>query len=121
MKKTLIALWLFMATNAMTAQVQNLSNTVEFEVGIIDPTVVGNPFPKTPVVPPIVYLDNYTLSFGTPCTGSMLRLLDEGGIEVYSTVITSSNLLLPTWLSGEYELRLYPEGCDYYFFGYIII
>ena len=119
MKKLLIALFLFMATNAVNARIQGVSDIVEFEVGIVDPTVGGNPFPKNPVNPPIVYYDNYTLTFETPCTGYVLRLLDEYGVEVYSTVITSSTLQLPSWLSGEYELQIIPTGSNYYFTGTI--
>ncbi len=27
--------------------------------------------------------------------------------------------MLPSWLSGEYEILLYPEDSDYYFYGVI--
>lgn len=68
---------------------------------------------------PSISLDDYSLIFNTPCDGYTLRLLDENGFVVYSTVIPmgTTNLVLPSWLSGEYEIQII-QG-SFCFHGYI--
>ncbi|MBR3481249.1 MAG: hypothetical protein IKQ59_12425 [Prevotella sp.] len=69
---------------------------------------------------PEVGIEDYTLTFSTPCYGFTLELLDEDGDVVYTTVITSTTVNLPSTLSGEYQLRLYPTGGTIYFYGYVL-
>lgn len=50
-----------------------------------------------------------------------LQLRDEDDTVVYSTIISAgtTQVILPTTLSGEYELRLIPFFSTYYYRGYI--
>ena len=65
--------------------------------------------------------DGNELTFGTPCTGCTLQLLDSTGEVVYETTIASGTTIvnLPSASllggSGTYELRLIFG--DYYFYG----
>ena len=61
--------------------------------------------PKSPVQMPTVVQDGYTLYIISGCTGATLILRDEYETEVYSTLITDE-IILPTTLSGTYEIRL---------------
>lgn len=90
---------------------------VPLQVGIVDPTN-GQPNPhKSPVLVPEVSIDDYTLTFDDSCLDCELRLVDENDNVVYTTVITSNTLVLPAYLSGEYELQII-SGI-YCFYGYI--
>ena len=52
-----------------------------------------------------------------------LLLLDEDETIVYSTYVPAgtTQVILPTTLSGEFELRLIPFLATYYYRGYIIL
>ncbi len=76
---------------------------------------------RGPVIVPEVNIDGDDLLFLTPCIGFTLQLLDENGGEVYSTIITSSTVTLPSILNGEYEILLLPDTGSIYFFGTITL
>lgn len=70
---------------------------------------------------PEVSIDEYELMFDTSFIGFTLQLLDENCEEVYCTIITSSTVILPSTLSGEYEILLLPDTGSIYFFGTITL
>lgn len=86
----------------------------------VDP-MAGNPHPKHPTLTPAVYINEYTVSFGSELEGFTLQILDEDGYVVYSTVIAAgtSQVVLPSTLSGEYEIRFVTD--DFYYYGYITL
>lgn len=55
--------------------------------------------------------------------GFTLQLLDEDETVVYSTYIPAgtTQVILPSTLSGEFELRLIPYMATYYYRGYLIL
>ena len=86
--------------------VNAFAGEVPLQVSIDDPNIDKPPYPKTPILIPEVSIDDYTLTFDASCLGCELRLLDEDGVLVYSTTITSGTLVLPSYLSGNYELQI---------------
>ena len=90
---------------------------VTLTVGYQDPTIGQTNPHKSPVLVPEVSIDEYTLSFDDSCLGCELRLVDENDNVVYTTVITSNTLVLPSYLCGEYELQIF-SGI-YCFYGNI--
>ena len=92
---------------------------VDLEVGYVDPTIPSNDNPRSPIFIPHIGLNGYTLFFYTPCDGCKLRLSDEYGSVVYTTLIstTSTTLILPSYLSGEYKIEII-QGI-YCFWGYV--
>jgi len=68
---------------------------VTLQVGAVDPTVGQGEQPRGPVLVPQVSLEDYTLTFSTPCYGYTLELLDSDGEMVYTTIINSTPL--PRW------------------------
>jgi hypothetical protein len=92
---------------------------VPLEVGYVDPSDDQDGPGRGPVLVPEVSIEGYTLLFGTNCDGSILRLLDEDGYAVYSTVIPTgtTTLPLPISLSGEYEIQII-QG-QWCFYGWI--
>ena len=75
---------------------------------------------KSPVQVPIGSIDDHTLYIDGIGADYTLELIDENDTVVYSTYVPSSVnvVVLPSTLSGNFELRLYPGG-SYYFYGYI--
>lgn len=82
------------------------AGVVPLEVGYTDPNYDKPADPKTPILIPKVSIEDYTLTFDASCLGCELRLLDEDGVLVFSSTITSSSLVLPSYLSGDYELQI---------------
>ena len=99
----------------VTAKPEN----VPLQVGIVDPTYDQGERPRSPI--PQVSIEAYTLTFSTSCYGYTLELVDENDEVVYTTIITSDTLVLPSALEGDYELRLIPGGSAYYFYGNITL
>ena len=96
---------------------QMTQSIVPLQVGHVDPTL-SNPQPhKSPVQIPEVSLNNYSLTFDASCHGLTLQLVNADDEVEYTTVISSSTLVLPSTLAGEYEIRIICD--DYYFYGAI--
>ena len=92
---------------------------VPVNLSIEDPTINQGESHRGPNVPS-VSIEDYTLTFTTPCYGYTLVLIDENDEEAYTTIISSSTVNLPSTLSGDYELRLIPnDGSGIYFYGYV--
>ena len=119
-KKRLLIISLLMAMLSF-ANVSVYADSVDLQVGYVDPDYGNEGQQRGPVLIPDVFLDGYSLSFNTPCDGCTLRLLDENDNVVYSTVIPTgtTSLVLPSYLSGEYEIQII-HG-NYCFWGYIYL
>ena len=81
---------------------------ITFDCSSVDPKVLGNPMPKSPIEVPLVYIDDYTLSFEADHPEYVLSIKDEEDEVVYTTVVSSSQtqVILPSTLSGEYKIEL---------------
>jgi len=71
-----------------------------------------NPFERSLVFIPEVYLNAHTLTFVTPCTGGVVEILQQGTV-VYAETVTAQTMLLPSALQGTYELQLTWCGVTY--------
>ena len=105
-----------MLAMAMMLPLQSLNADpipLDFQVNIYNPSNNHGQH-RSPV--PSVSIEGYTLYFNTPCDGCVLRIIGEGGVVEYSTVIPASclSLVLPSDLSGEYELQIIQDGICYY-------
>ena len=104
MKKLLLFLFgAFIFSTSVSAQA-----LVPLNVSIIDEQSGGNGFPKTPMLAPKVYIDDYTLLFEANHPDYVLNIKDENDNVVYSTVVSSTQtqVVLPSTLSGTYEIQL---------------
>ncbi len=93
---------------------------VPLEVGIDDDTPVIPEVGKGPIMPSL-WQDGSELTFLSSHDDYTLELR-QGGVVVYSTFVSSSTstIVLPSTLQGEYEIRLYGDE-SYYLFGYITL
>lgn len=107
MKKLLMFLFgAFMLSTSVSAKVLvPLALTVIIEE---DDLPGGNGQPKSPIEPPTVYIEDYTLTFENYHPEYILNIKDEDGDVVYTTVVhsTRTQVVLPSTLSGNYEIRL---------------
>ena len=73
-----------------------------------DGTPVGNDLPKSPIVIPTVYIDNYSLLFEASHPEYVLNIKDENGDVVHTTTVysTQTQVVLPSTLSGNYQIEL---------------
>ena len=71
----------------------------------------ANNLPKTPIIPPEVSIYGHTLYFTGTHVEFVLTLTDEEDNVVFTTVVydTDTQIVLPSSLSGAYELRLYTD------------
>lgn len=120
-KKRLLLFALMMALLPLSSLRVSAENPddIDLEAEYVDPDLDQNDYPRSPILIPHVGKDGYTLTFYTPCDGCTLRLLDESGNVVYTTVIPvgATTLVLPSYLSGEYRIEII-QGV-FCFWGYI--
>ena len=81
-----------------------------------NPGDLGNQPARGSIVIPEVYLDGNTLSFDSTIEGCTVQLLDEDETVVYSSVISvgQTTLVLPSTLSGEFELQIVSGDITFY-------
>lgn len=81
---------------------------IQFQTCIVNPTSRIDKQTRTPVQPPHIYIDNYTLYFNTPCDGCELRIVDCTDEVVYSIMIpdNTQRIELPDYLLGTYQLQI---------------
>jgi len=96
----LFALSLSMSANAWV----RVPLTTNYE----DCMPIGHGYGKSPMRPPVVYIEDYTLSFVADHPDYILNIKDEDGEVVYSTPVytTETQVVLPSTLSGDYEIEL---------------
>lgn len=104
MMKKLFLLCCFFAVTLTT----NANGWINFQVNYNNPNPIGTGRQRTPIQPPAVYLEDYTLSFSAFEEDCVIKLLDEGEV-VYEVDIPagSTSVVLPSTLSGEYTLQLF--------------
>ena len=93
---------------------------VPLEVGYIDPSDnQENPNKNPPFVPSVIQ-DDYEIRFLEIHPYYTLCIVDEDDEVVYSVAVWSftTSVVLPSWLSGDYEIQLRPDD-NYYLYGYI--
>ena len=97
--------------------------TVDLGVGFDDHTGAGPGSPKTPVCIPYLDITGHIATFEANHPDFTLSIIDENDNIVYSVYVPSSvtTVNLPSTLSGDYKLCLYPDGSTIYFFGYIML
>ena len=105
MKKLAFIMCALLMCSVMQAQ-----ERIIFNVGCpeVDDQPMNNGRPKSPMRPPVVYIEDYTLTFVAGHPDYELTIKDEDGETVYTTVVTSAETLvtLPSTLTGEYVIEL---------------
>lgn len=92
---------------------------VQISMHIINPTGPGGGNTLAPARPWYITQDDYILIMPAFEDDFTLELLDEDGVVVYSIYVPAgtTQIVLPSTLSGDFELRLVAD--TYYYIGYI--
>lgn len=105
MKKLAFIMCALFMCSVMQAQ-----ERIMFNVGCpeVDDQPMNNGRPKSPMRPPVVYIEDYVLTFAAGHPDYELFIKDEDGEVVYSTTVTSAETLvtLPSFLAGDYVIEL---------------
>lgn len=88
---------------------------------IIDENEVGGGHTYAPPRPWYITQDDYVLTLPSFEDGFTLELRDESDTVAYSTYLSAgmTQVVLPSTLLGEYELRILPYSATYYYRGYL--
>lgn len=88
---------------------------------IVDQTPMGNGPTYAPPRPWYITQNENVLTLPAFDESFTLQLLDEDETVVYSTYIPAgtTQVVLPSTLSGDFEIRLIPFNAIYYFRGYL--
>lgn len=113
-KKIVAVLMLFMAVG-VTNLYAGEGDPLDLEVKKIDNKPIHSGDPKSPVLIPTVWQDGYELEIETPHAEYVLNIV-SGTTVVYSVVVPAnvSLVMLPSWLSGIYELQLIQGNLCFY-------
>ena len=85
------------------------STLVPLSVSIVDDNMpAGNQHGRPSIEVPLVYIEDYTLTFEANHPDYVLIIKDEDGSVVYNTMVFSAQteVFLPSTLSGDYEIDL---------------
>ena len=99
--------------------VEMRGGTISLTVTWDDPSGPTNPIPKVPMPPLFITQDGNILTLPATSVDYTLVLYDENGTLAYSTFLSAgtTQVILPTTLSGTYEIRLVAD--TYYYMGYL--
>ena len=105
MKKLAFIMCALFMCSVMQAQ-----ERIMFNVGCpeVDDQPMNNGRPKSPMRPPVVYIEDHTLGFVADHPEYILNIKDEDGEVVYTTTVfsTQTQVVLPSILSGDYVIEL---------------
>ena len=116
--KTLLLLLCLIATSASAQTVNHdymNGSQINFECTYVKPSSAGNQHPRTPMQPPVAYIDDHTLFIYGGERDFDLQILSDDGAVVYTTYVASgvNEVELPSSITGNVTLQLY--YCDYIF------
>ena len=117
-KRLFLIIAVFVGGNFLSLMAQQ-----NIPMNIIDQSSSDGGHTYAPPRPWYITQDGYTLTLPAFDYDYTLVLFDEDGIEVYSVDYSAgtTKVVLPSTLSGEFELRLVPYGATYYYRGYIAL
>ncbi len=118
MKKNYYLLALVL-TMMFFANVHVSADPVLVQLSIIDPKSDQDEPQRSPIIVPSVEIEDNVLTFITSCDGMELRLVNEENEVEYTTIISGSTLVVPTFLHGDYQLQIISE--NFIFYGYITL
>ena len=108
--------FLFMAILLIGGTIVSVGEPRDIPLSIINESEESEGNTKSPTLPLIISQDDNILTTSVDYT---LELRDENGTLVYSSYVPAgtTQIILPTTLSGNFEIRLVAD--TYYYIGYI--
>ncbi len=102
-------LFSFSFFSSITAKINDDPTTpLQLDLTWEDPSLGSNGPMKQPILAPTVYQIGHELLFGETHSDYILQILDDDQVLFETTVLSAeSTTILPSALSGTYELRLF--------------
>lgn len=115
--------YLSLLTTILFAGANLFAEPVTMTVGIYDHSGTMPSVPKAPPHVPYVDLNGHSITFADGHEDYSLSIIDEYDNIVYSVIVPSAltTLMLPSTLSGSYQLRLEPDNSSIYFYGSLML
>ena len=112
MKKFILLLFSAMMLGTNVSALELVPLTVYIEE---NEQPISHGHPRTPMLAPKVYIDDYTLLFEVNHPEYVLNIKDENDNVVYTTVVysTQTQVILPSTLSGDYQIELVMDNLLY--------
>ena len=119
MKQLILLALLFIGEAFLSDAYGSVTQSIPMQ--IIDTKPMGSGNTRIPPRPWYITQDDYVLTLPAFDYAYTLVLFDEDGVVVYSADYSAGTTaaVLPSTLSGEFELRLVPYAATYYYRGYI--
>lgn len=114
-KKILLSIALFLGVGVTSLWAAQIPMNIIVKGG------VGNGHTYAPARPWYISQDDYAFTLAATPEDYTLVLLDEDGEIVYTDTLPSGSTMfvLPSTLSGSFEIRLMPFASTYYYRGYL--
>ena len=111
--------FLFMAILLIGGTIVSVGEPRDIPLSIINESEESEGNTKSPTLPLIISQDDNILTLPATSVDYTLELRDENGTLVYSSYVPAgtTQIILPTTLSGNFEIRLVAD--TYYYIGYI--
>ena len=112
---------MFFSWGGALFNVVSAGNPQNIPLQIINGSAAGNQSTKAPLRPLVITQDDYILTFPAQGNDHMLVFRDDTGTVVYTTFVPagSTQIVLPSTLSGDFEIRLVADA--YYYIGFIVL
>lgn len=116
MKKIYLILALMLGISTSVIAAPGDGSGLPLTIKPTNPDPLQNPFPKSPILIPEVYLDGNVLSFDESLEGCTVQLLDEDEAVVFSHFIgeNETSVTFPTTLTDTYELQIVCGSITFY-------
>ena len=120
-KKKLLSVAFLLLLGGAAIKSYGQGQPVNMEVKKVDDSPIHHGFPKNPIEIPAVYQEDHLIILGDNHPEYELCLIDSNSMVAYTIMVpaNTTQVVLPSWLSGQYELQLILGNLCFY--GYIFL
>lgn len=106
---------------SLKASDPNPTENIDLKIKVTRPVDEHGAPERSLVQVPVIFIGGGTLFFYTPCDNLTLQIVARDGGVCFETIISegTEQITLPSYLGGDYEIRIIDTNCVYY--GYINI
>ena len=117
-----LLLFIVMMSPSVSFASDDDEDEIELLVGSDDPDPIIPPLGRGPVYVPTASLDGHQITFLSSHDDFTLSIV-ENGVTTYTTYVAAETktVVLPSYLQGNCEIMLVPDGGGYYFYGFITL
>lgn len=105
MKKSIL---LFLIVFSLQIHAQESDEGYYIALSIIDPGSANGPRPRSPIIRPLLYVEDHTISWDEIFSFEDISILDEDSNVVYYVNVSSNtfSIQVPNYIEGEYIIQV---------------